>query len=186
MRCNAGQWSIPLWTFPIRSSPQLLRALRATRSLDPDSEASTHTQSASARKKNARLAGRSASRRMKYPYHWVPNGHVHPHLVTGVGQPSLLIVADAIQHLVFEIAGADGPIRVPDAGTAAMTMRVVRGDHRIAGPRHQHLQAPQVRVGDRIAVTVGHRRRFVIGALAQPDSRAGRGELRQSSSVRRR
>jgi hypothetical protein len=30
--------------------------------------------SASARMKNLRFAGRSANRRMKYPYHWVPNG----------------------------------------------------------------------------------------------------------------
>ena len=42
---------------------------------------------------------------MKYPYHWVPNGTYTRTLVTGVGQPSLLAVADAIQHLVFEIAG---------------------------------------------------------------------------------
>jgi hypothetical protein len=31
-------------------------------------------RSASARKTNFKLAGRSASRRTKYPYHWVPNG----------------------------------------------------------------------------------------------------------------
>src|ERR1700761_1402099 len=31
-------------------------------------------RSASARRKNVKLAGRSASRRRKEPYHWVPNG----------------------------------------------------------------------------------------------------------------
>src|ERR1700758_5214661 len=31
--------------------------------------------------------------------------HVYPDLVTGVGQPSLLAVTNAVQHLVFEIGG---------------------------------------------------------------------------------
>ena len=34
----------------------------------------------------------------------VTKRHVHPDLVTAVGQPSLLAVADSIQHLVFEFS----------------------------------------------------------------------------------
>ena len=59
-----------------------------------------------------------------------------------------------------------------------MIAGVVARHHRVAGPGHQHPQTPKVRVGDGIAVAVCHRCGFVIGALAQPDSRAGRGELR--------
>ena len=55
--------------------------------------------------------------------------------------------------------------------------RVMRRHHRVTRPGHQHPKTAQVGVGHRRRGPVGHRRRFLVGALAQPDPGPGCGEL---------
>ena len=68
---------------------------------------------------NATFAGRSASRRMRYGYHCVPNGHVDAHAVPLAHELLLQVAPHAVEHLEFE---AVRPIRCSFANRFASAM----------------------------------------------------------------
>ena len=55
----------------------------------------------------ATFAGRSARRRMRYGYHWVPNGTYTRTPEAGAAQVLLQVAPDAVQHLELEPVGGD-------------------------------------------------------------------------------
>src|SRR6478735_1711320 len=103
-------------------------------------------------------------------------GDVDAHLVAPVGNPALLLRADAVEHLVLEGVGGTAVLGGERAGDLDQA-RVVAGDHRVALAGHEHLQAADVRLVDVLLGLEGDRLGLLVGALAQADPAAGGGEV---------
>ena len=115
------------------------------------------------------LAGRSASRRMKYGYHSRPYGHVDPDPVAGLDELLLQVAPDAVEHLELEPIAPDplvaGQARSPPGSSAGRgwpgPAASLRGAAGPSASRYDWSTSAFVREGDR--------RRLAVGTLAQPD-----------------
>src|SRR6478735_1445576 len=101
---------------------------------------------------------------------------VDAHLVAAVGDPLLLLGADAVEHLVLERPRVATGLARERAGDLDEP-RVVRGHHRVALALHEDLEAPDVGLVDVGSGLEGDRLGLLVGALAEPDTGPGVGEV---------
>ena len=158
---------------PVRGRSHTVGPLRSWPVQGPPAGPSPRHQPAQEEADVGRLLGH-ASHEVAVPL--VAHRHVHPQLVTAVGDALLLVGADPVEHLVLE-----GPRVAPVAARERLgdldQPGVMGGDHGIARARHEDLEAAHVRPVDVGPVLVGDRLRLVVGALAQPNPRAAVGQV---------